>query len=269
MASFHLQFFFFPLLIFISPSKAQQSPKPKALLPISKDSSTLQYLTHLNLGTPLNSKTLVLDLGGRNLWMDCDSNYNSSTYRPARCGSAACSTSTPIFGCLLCFDAGCHNNTCLISIENTVTSTVGFFEGIAGLGRTHLGLPHQLSLKFGPKFALCLPSTSKSNGAVVFGNPTTYLFYPNYNKSKLVDMSKFFAFTKLYINPVPTAHDVPKGERSAEYFIGVTSIMIMGKPIRLNETLLSIDKNGHGGTKISTVNPYLHCTREFHIQGGS
>lgn len=137
-------------------------------------------------------------------------------------------------------------------------------QGIAGLGRTHLGLPHQLASKFGPKFALCLPSTSKSNGALVFGNPTTYLFYPNYNKSKLVDMSKFFAFTKLYVNPVPTAHDVPKGEHSAEYFIGVTSIMIMGKPIRLNETLLSIDKNGHGGTKISTVNPYTVLESSIH-----
>lgn len=293
MASSHHRFFIFSLLIFLSPSKAQQSPKPKALLlPISKDSSTLQYLTHLNLGTPLYPKTLVLDLGGRNLWMDCESGYNSSTYRAPRCGSAACSTSMPIFGCLLCFDAGCHNNSCLISIENTVTRTVGFFEvatdvisiqnsvilpnfifgcsqtwlvkglvtgvqGMAGLGRTRLGLPHQLSSKFGPKFALCLPSTSKSNGLLVFGNPPAYSFYPNYEKSMLVDVSKYFAFTKLYVNPVPTADDVPKGERSAEYFIRVTSITINGKPIRLNQTLLSIDKEGYGGTKISTVNPYM------------
>ncbi|GFY85085.1 hypothetical protein Acr_03g0018590 [Actinidia rufa] len=257
MATSHLQFCILSLLIFtISHSKAQTStPKPKSLLlPVTKDSSTLQYLTQLNLGTPLTPKTVVLDLGGRHLWFDCEAGYNSSTYHPGHCGSAACSVAKPSFTCGICFAdkprPGCNKYTCSIALENTITRTVGYFEE----GLT-LGLPHQISSKFGGtlprKFALCL---SKSNGFVLFGD-ARYVFYSSHNKSNLIDVSKYFSFTKLYINPVPTADDV-KGEPSAEYFIGVTSILVNKKPVRINTTLLAIDGKGYGGTKISTVNPY-------------
>ncbi|KAL8100050.1 hypothetical protein AgCh_032347 [Apium graveolens] len=49
---------------------------------------------------------------------------------------------------------------------------------------------------------------------------------------------------------------VIRGEYSAQYFIGVESININSKTVKLNTTLLQINKQGSGGTKISTVNPY-------------
>ncbi|KAL7251880.1 hypothetical protein ACSBR1_013683 [Camellia fascicularis] len=305
MATYSIfRLFIFSFLILKSLSQTHPSPKqpPKSLiLPVSKHPSTLQYTTQFNLGTPLNPQTLLLDLGGRLLWIDCENGYNhSSTYRPGLCGSATCSAAKPIFGCELCLFSSskqgfCNNNTCLVAIENTITTTVQFAEiaidtisigpftmvpnfifgcasawlikgldsginGVVGLGRTRIGFPTQLSSRFGGtfrrKFALCLPSsTSKSNGIVVFGD-ARYVFYPNYNKSKLIDLTTSFSFTKLFVNPVTTADDV-QGEPSADYFIGVTSITINKKPIsQINTTLLSIDKNGFGGTKISTVKPY-------------
>ena len=135
MANSHLQLCILSLLIFtISHSKAQTStPQPKSLLlPVIKDPSTLQYLTQLNLGTPLTPKSVVLDLGGRHLWFDCEAGYNSSTYRPGHCGSAACSVAKPSFTCGICFAdkprPGCNKYTCSIALENTITRTVGFFE---------------------------------------------------------------------------------------------------------------------------------------------
>ncbi|KAF6162825.1 hypothetical protein GIB67_029094 [Kingdonia uniflora] len=48
----------------------------------------------------------------------------------------------------------------------------------------------------------------------------------------------------------------PLGAPSDEYFIGVKSINVNEIPVQLNASLLSINKKGSGGTKISTVDPY-------------
>lgn len=295
MASF-LQYFLFSslLLFFISASFAQQSFRPKALvIPVSKDASTLQYLTNINQRTPLVPINLVVDLGGQFLWVDCERNYVSSTYRPARCGSAQCSLARAN-GCGDCFSAprpGCNNNTCGVSPGNTVTrtatggevaqdilsvqSTNGFnpgrnvtvpnfvfscaptslleglangVVGMAGLGGTRIAFPSQFAAAFSfhRKFAICL---SSGKGVVFFGDGP-YVFLPN------VDASDNLSFTPLFINPVSTASAFTQGEPSAEYFIGVKSIKIDDKVVPLNTTLLSIDSQGVGGTKISTVNPY-------------
>ena len=68
--------------------------------------------------------------------------------------------------------------------------------------------------------------------------------------------------TPLIINPVSTAPVYSKGDPSDEYFIGVKSIKIDGQIVKLETSLLSIDKKGVGGTKISTINPYtiLHTS---------
>ncbi|KAK9945331.1 hypothetical protein M0R45_010851 [Rubus argutus] len=102
------------LLLFItSPISAQQSFRPKALVvPVAKDASTLQYTTRVAQRTPLVPISLVLDLGGQFLWVDCEKNYVSSTYRPARCRSSQCSLAGAS-GCGDCFSApkpGCNNN---------------------------------------------------------------------------------------------------------------------------------------------------------------
>ncbi|XVE73164.1 hypothetical protein DITRI_Ditri11bG0095200 [Diplodiscus trichospermus] len=298
MASLQYFIFFSSLLLFLfSPSFAQQSFRPKALvIPVSKDASTLQYLTTIKQRTPLVPIDVVVDLGGRFLWVDCDRNYVSSTYRPARCGSAQCSLAGAS-GCGDCFSAprpGCNNNTCGVEPDNSVTHTATSGEvaqdvvslqstdgrnpgrevsvprflfacaptfllqglangvvGMAGFGRTRIGLPSQFAAAFSfhRKFAICLSSSTSAKGVIFFGDGP-YVFLPG------VDASESLTFTPLFINPVSTASAFPQGEPSAEYFIGVRSIRVNEKSVSLNTTLLSIDNEGVGGTKISTVNPY-------------
>jgi hypothetical protein len=120
---------------------------------------------------------------------------------------------------------------------------------MAGLGRTKIALPSQLAsaFSFDRKFAICL---SSSDGVVIFGDGP-YGFLPN-----IVLDSDSLTYTPLLINPVSTASAFSQGEPSAEYFIGVKTIKINEKVVSLNTSLLSIDSNGIGGTKISTVDPY-------------
>ncbi|CAI8602966.1 unnamed protein product [Vicia faba] len=284
------------ILFFISPTFSQQSFRPKALvLPVTKDSAkTLQYTAQIKQRTPLVPLNLVVDLGGQFLWVDCENQYTSSTYRPARCRSAQCSLAKAN-GCGDCFSSpkpGCNNNTCGLLPDNTIThtatsgelaedvlsiqSTNGFnpgqtvsvsrflftcaptfllkglasgATGMAGLGRTKIALPSQLAsaFSFARKFAICV---SSSNGVVIFGDGP-YGFLPN-----IVLDSNSLTYTPLLINPVSTASAFSQGESSAEYFIGVKTIKIDSKVVSLNTSLLSINSNGVGGTKISTVDPY-------------
>lgn len=298
MANFNYFLLLFLISFSFSAPVAPQSFRPKALvIPISKDPSTLQYITTINQRTPSVAIDLVLDLGGQFLWVDCDKNYASSSYHPARCRSAQCSLAKAS-GCGDCFSAapkpGCNNNTCGVLPDNTVTRTATSGElaqdvvtvdsttgsnpgrvvsvpkflfscgstflleglasgvvGMAGLGRTKIALPSQFAAAFSfrRKFAICLSSSSSSNGVVFFGDGP-YSFLPG------IDVSQSLTYTPLFINPVSTASAFTSGEPSAEYFIGVKSIRIDDTPVSINTTLLSIDRNGVGGTKISTVNPY-------------
>ncbi|XP_027115748.1 probable aspartic proteinase GIP2 [Coffea arabica] len=281
------------LFFLITSSTAKTSPsKPHALvLPLAKDASTGQYITHISRGTPSVPVKLTVDLGGRSLWVDCDQGYVSSSYKPAHCGSAQCSLAD-FHSCWDCFNGpkpGCNNNTCLLFPYNAVTqsSTIGELaqdvvslqstdgsnpgqivssskalfacgstslleglangvKGIAGLGRGKVGLPSQLASAFSikRKFAIC----PGSSGVIFFGD-SPYNFLPG------KDISKSLTYTPLFINPVRTGGTSFEGEPSAEYFIGVKSIKINGKPVSINSTLLTI-KEGNGGTKISTVDPY-------------
>lgn len=298
MAASSLAYFLFSfLLLFIPASYGKTSFRPDALvIPVSKDASTLQYLTTINQRTPLVPVKLVVDLGGQFLWVDCEQNYVSSSYHPARCRSAQCSLARAN-GCGDCFSAprpGCNNNTCAVLPDNTVTRTATSGElaedvvsvqstdgsnpgrvvsvskflfscaptflleglassamGMAGLGRTRIAFPSQFAsaFSFHRKFATCLSSSTTANGVVFFGDGP-YRLLPN------IDASQSLIYTPLYINPVSTASAYTQGEPSAEYFIRVKSIRINEKAISLNTSLLSIDSEGVGGTKISTVNPY-------------
>lgn len=127
----------------------------------------------------------------------------------------------------------------------------GGVKGMAGLGRTKVSLPTQFSAAFSfpRKFAVCLSSSTRSNGVIFFGNGP-YMLLPN------IDASASLIYTPLIINPVSTAGASFKGDASSDYFIGVKSIKIGGKTVpNINSSLLSIHQ-GNGGTKISTVNPY-------------
>ncbi|XP_062177172.1 probable aspartic proteinase GIP2 [Alnus glutinosa] len=297
-SSFH--FLLFCSLLFLISSSitiATTSFRPKALvLPVSKDASTLQYLAQLNQRTPLVPVKLTVDLGGQFLWVDCEQGYVSSTYKPARCGSAQCSLAKAS-SCGDCYSGpkpGCYNHTCSLLPDNTVTRTATSGElaqdvvsiqstdgsnpgrvvsvpklaftcgatfllkglasgvkGMAGLGRTRISLPSQFSAAFSfhRKFAICLSSSTRSNGVIFFGDGP-YVMLPK------IDVSQSLIYTPLILNPVSTASAYSQGDASSEYFIGVKSIKINGNAVPLNASLLSIDKQGFGGTKISTVNRY-------------
>ncbi|CAI0466344.1 unnamed protein product [Linum tenue] len=280
----------FCCLIAVSEAEAQPSFRPKALiLPVTKDPSTLQYLTQINQRTPLVPVKLALDLGGQYLWVDCEQGYVSSSYKPAPCGSAQCSLANSKSCTIACLPSprpGCNNNTCGLMPENTVvtrTSPSGQFgqdvvsiqstdgsnpgkivkvpnflftcgatflldglakgvKGMAGLGRNKISMPSRFSAAFSfhRKFAVCLTA---GKGAVFFGDGP-YVMLPN------IDISKSLIFTPLILNKISTASE---GEPSSDYFIGVNSIKINNKIVPLNTTLLKINEDGFGGTKISTA----------------
>ncbi|XP_024031355.1 basic 7S globulin-like [Morus notabilis] len=124
-------------------------------------------------------------------------------------------------------------------------------KGIAGLGRTKISLPSQFAAAFSfrRKFAVCLSSSTKSNGVLFFGDGP-YNFLPK------IDVSNSLIYTPLLINPKKLPGIDIKQEPSPEYFIGVKSIKINDKSVPLNTSLLRIDRLGRGGTAISTVDAY-------------
>ncbi|KAE8718426.1 2-hydroxyisoflavanone dehydratase-like [Hibiscus syriacus] len=110
------------LLFFTVSPSIQASFRPKALvLPLTKDASTTQYVTQIKQRTPLVPIKLSLDLGAESLWVDCDQNYVSSTYKSARCNSAQCNLARSK-ACGSCSDGpkpGCNNNICSLLPSNS------------------------------------------------------------------------------------------------------------------------------------------------------
>ncbi|KAL6193912.1 hypothetical protein ACLB2K_034996 [Fragaria x ananassa] len=207
-------------MTFITPAEAKTSFRPKALvLPVSKHTSgAIQYLTSIKQRTPL-----TLDIGA-----EC------SLARSKRCDE-----------CLSPPRPGCNNNTCTLMPLNPVIGSEGNFEEV---GQDVISLHSTDGFK--RKFAVCLPSSRRSYGVVFFGDGP-------YNLLPSIDVSKSLIYTPLIINPVTTGANYEEGEPSSEYFINVTSIKINGKVLSgFNTSLLTIDKDGYGGTKISSVNPY-------------
>ncbi|KAG9457975.1 hypothetical protein H6P81_002483 [Aristolochia fimbriata] len=281
----------------------QKSFRPRALvLPVTKDANSGQYVTTLKQRTPLVPVKLTVDVGGRFMWVDCDTNYVSSTYRTPLCSSAQCSLANRYAcgGCIGEPRPGCHNNSCTILPQNvynlvtmigeltedvvSVSSTDGSnpgravsvprflfscapsslsinlangVTGMAGLGRTRVGMPSLFAsaFSFRRKFALCLPSDSSSTGALFFGD-SPYKFLPGG-----IDAASLLSFTPLILNPVSFAAVPKPGEASAEYYIGVKSIRVNGKTVpAVNSTLLKLNKEGNGGTRISTADSVFYST---------
>ncbi|KAG9139659.1 hypothetical protein Leryth_020098 [Lithospermum erythrorhizon] len=117
--------------------------------------------------------------------------------------------------------------------------------GMAGLGRSRIGMPSQLAsaFSFKRKFAICL---SSSKGVIFFGDGP-YNFLPNQ------ELSSQLTYIPLLINPDNVGRGYINGEPSAEYYIGVKSVRVNNVDVKLNSTLLKINNEGVGGTKISTV----------------
>ncbi|CAM8988348.1 unnamed protein product [Rhodiola kirilowii] len=297
-SSFSFHYLIVLLLLHIAASfylpATQASFRPKAfVLPITKHSSTLQYLTTLRQRTPLVSLHLVVDIGGQFVWNDCETDFVSSSYKVLQYKSKACSRLhyKELGICFHPVGPGCGEKSCRIWPYNSVRqfstngniiqdvlvmrstdgsnpgrlvkvsrflsgcTYSGFLElladgvkGMAGLGRGDTSLPSQLAdtFSFPRKFAICL----SRKGVVIFGDGP-YHFLP----SQSTDYAKSLTYTPLLLNQ-NSSHATYEGEPSTEYFIGVTSIKINGKQVKLNSTLLKIDQNGYGGTTISSVRPY-------------
>lgn len=123
-----------------------------------------------------------------------------------------------------------------------------YTKGVLSLARKDSSLPSLIAktFKVPRKFALCLPSSSSTgiNGAMYFGGGP--YFSPSLS----------FATTPLVVNPVDIGVTFYKGKSSVDYFINVKSILIDGTPVKISSALLSIAKNGTGGTKLSTIDGY-------------
>ncbi|KAK9945356.1 hypothetical protein M0R45_010876 [Rubus argutus] len=277
------------LLLFItSPTSAQQSFRPKALVvPVAKDASTLQYTTRVAQRTPLVPISLVLDLGGQFLWVDCEKNYVSSTYRPARCRSSQCSLAGAS-GCGDCFSApkpGCNNNTCGVIPDNTVTHTATggeLAQDVVSVQSTTGSNPSRNVTVSNFLFACAPTSLLRGLAAGVAGmaglgrtkitlpsqfasafsfdrkfaiclsssataNGVAFFGDGPYSLLPGIDASQSLTYTPLFINPVSTASAFSQGDASSEYFIGVKAVKVNGKAVALNATLLSINRSSGVG----------------------
>ncbi|CAI9753046.1 unnamed protein product [Fraxinus pennsylvanica] len=286
----------FSFLVLLSLSNA--ATKPRAFIfPIKKDSTSLQYYTTIQIGANSTSLDVVIDLGGKFLWFNSAEYFAAaSTYRPIRCGTKLCRIANGV-GCVFCFLSppvpGCTNNTCSDYAHNPFTGTLGYSglgedtlhvyatngakyvsphfpfqfsdpvlreglatgtQGLIGLGRTNIALQAQLasSFKLSQKFTLCVPSSGDGN--IIIGGGS-------YN-APFQKISESLISTSLIRNPVATWPNEKIGNLTVEYFINVKSIRVRNKTLSLNTTLLSIDKNGNGGTNLRTVRPYtiLHTS---------
>ncbi|KAF9622745.1 hypothetical protein IFM89_033980 [Coptis chinensis] len=230
--------------------------------------------------TPLVSINVVVDLGGQYLWVDCDRNYVSLSYTPARCNSAQCSLASS-GACGTCNGParpGCNNNTCSLFPENTVTRTATGGEvaqDVVSLQATNGKNPGPVVSI--PRFLFTCGSTFLLEGLASgvqgmaglgrgrIGLPSQFaaafsfnrkfavcltsttsangvIFFGNspYVMLPNIDISTSLIYTPLLINPVSTAGVFSQGEKSVEYFIGVKSIKVNEKSISLNTSLLSI-----------------------------
>ncbi|XP_010524796.1 PREDICTED: basic 7S globulin-like [Tarenaya hassleriana] len=127
--------------------------------------------------------------------------------------------------------------------------------GMIGLSKNGLSLPNQLTSAFRlpRKFALCLPSKPKASARgdlFIGGGP---YFYPPYQG----DASRLFVAAPLFGNPYYSTLPLINAAPSNDYYIGVKSIAIDGKTIPFEKSLLSIGKDGNGGTQLSSIAP---CT---------
>ncbi|OIT19392.1 PREDICTED: basic 7S globulin-like [Nicotiana attenuata] len=290
----------FCFLLIISTCIAQTTSRPKTLfLAVKKDPSTLQYITEIHQRTPLVPLKLAIHLGGESLWVDCEQDYESSTYKPARCNSRQCNLARST-ACGSCHTGtgtrpGCNSNACYNVVENPVIDTIytggeiakdvlsvgsvnGTFlgpvatmsrfifscapsyltrslgkdvKGMIGFGQqspVSLATQFASAFRFSRTFAICLSSTKELdvNGIIYIGQ-SPYLFSPGYDASRDLIYTPIITYSpsSIYIN-----------RPSSEYYIQVSSIKINGKALPLNKTLLSLDKNGNGGTRISTTLPY-------------
>ncbi|XP_061345533.1 probable aspartic proteinase GIP2 [Gastrolobium bilobum] len=284
MASFPLIFSF---LCLVAKLCHAQSPV-SFVIPVTKDNSTLQYLTTLSYGTPLLPTKLVLDLGGPFLWLDCASRNMPSS-----------STLTTPHRSIQCLTAKTHEaeatsflssptdqdqyQPCQVFPENSITGTVAtegeFVQDLMSLQSTHkLETIHQVrftcspsmllnGLARGAKGMVGLGRSRCSLTSQVFdsfgthrkltlclSSSTGVILFGNmdYESPSGAEILRSLTFTPLITN---------QNQRypSQEYFVNVNSIKINGKRLSFNTSSKSQDEEDNNGgtqTQLSSIVPY-------------
>ncbi|XP_049406207.1 probable aspartic proteinase GIP2 [Solanum stenotomum] len=262
-------------------------------LPVTKDASTLQYITEVSQRTPLIPIKLLVHLGGRSLWVDCDKGFKSSTYKPGVCNSTQCTYSNPNYcgDCILKpkLQPGCNNNSCYIWGENPL---IDWFDDSAEIADDVLVIGSTPGVRVTwPRFIFaCFVSPNMVRllangvtGIAGFGRespisiPNQLALDPRFTKkfgiclsSSTTSRGVIFIGSGPYYVYNPKKIDISNNilytkliaNKNAflvtqEYYIQVSSIKIAGQDIPLNKTLLSINKKDiDGGTRISTASPY-------------
>ncbi|KAI3915882.1 hypothetical protein MKW98_004323 [Papaver atlanticum] len=226
--------FLFLSFFFHSVSNAQpsSSSRPGGLVfPVNKDPSTLQYVTKLSLGkVPIN---VIVDLGRKSSWI-----FSSGGCASTSISAVITAQSNDLINgewvsgpnvIATGISLGCEKNS------SALRGLAKGARGIVGLGRSSSSLASQFSaaFRFPQKFALDLGA---GEGSIYFGDGP----YSNQN------FRQSLAYTTLLTNSY----------FPSDYFIDVKSIDVDGSNVTINKRLLSINNNGAGGTKISTLVPY-------------
>ncbi|XP_050373971.1 probable aspartic proteinase GIP2 [Argentina anserina] len=269
-ASLHFLLLLLLVSSFLYNFKVSQShpshPKQKgAIFHVTKDVTTLQYVTQIRHGIPVRPTSLVLDLGGPLLWLGCASDSDSSSSRTLISRSSIkCLSANPNIHkskTTKC-ESFTQNRVNQVATQGDLAEDIIFVDGsqtkslplpflfscapkllmndlaagargMLGLGRTRVSAASQVAAALGskPQFILCL---SSSNGVVLHdsGQYGSYFVVPGVSDS-------------LTYTPLITKVDSPH-----EYFLNLKSIRVNGKQLALNY------KEGLGGIKLSTVVPY-------------
>lgn len=291
--SFENLLFLTLLLLFVNIA-ISTTPPTSIVIPVTKDSRTSLYTLKIKHGAPLVPVRLAIDLGGPHVWVDVETNYASSTYAPARCGSTACWLARATSTCNGCAvnsapRPGCNNNTCTrqaVGPDSSFRGEVGLdvFNFLSTDGKTvgpSVSIPDFIftcafsnyvrGLPVGVVGIAGLGSTLTSLPSQIsrhLSRPIKFalclgqnggVFFSSNNIFMLPDkkITSYLTYTSL-IRKIPNTNHII----SPNYYISINSIKFNGKNIQVNKSLLSIDSYGRGGTKISTMVPYtaLHSS---------
>uniref|UniRef100_A0A0D3EE56 Peptidase A1 domain-containing protein n=1 Tax=Brassica oleracea var. oleracea TaxID=109376 RepID=A0A0D3EE56_BRAOL len=238
------------LIIFISMFAAIS--EAQYLLPITKNETTKQYYTTINIGSAANSPVnLLLDIGTDLSWLNCRKIKSLSSLHLVPCQSPTCKSipSNACDGkhCLYLQQSPFVKNHTVSTVDRvvqdkaTISTKVSFrpftfscvaqthiqglsppIAGVLGLSPGEFPFWRQVTRAFNiiPRFAICLPSSGNGNffiGGGGFGVSMT-------------------------LTPLKIV--------GSDYLISPTSIYVDGIPLSLNPSLLE------SGAKLSTVVPY-------------
>ncbi|KAI3834762.1 hypothetical protein MKW92_029558 [Papaver armeniacum] len=276
------------VLISVPFSNAQptSSSRPQGVvLPVTKDASTLQYLTYMKQRTPLVSDSLVINLNREFQWVDCENDYVSSSNRTLSCSGKECSWIygascgrpprppgfQPCRGFIYNSDQGVFASD-VVSIPSSINGSItgpdvvikeflfgcgsnsmlqGLakgVKGIAGFGASEVSIPSQfsLALRIPRIFSMCLPSSTASSArGVIFIGGGPYKMQPG------IDLSTSLTYTPFYNSLIGPTNG------SSWYYIQVKSINIGGKKVPMVSDNTTFDSMGFMKlTSISTIDPY-------------